>query len=264
MDIEEKIDRVVSYLLLATNRHLPLFDGAYFTEDSSISDVGWLWSETFDTLKKTLQSSGDLLDISAASIEEEGSGTIVALRRYRAGCAKTNRYLRRIPDGSHWMATVDMAAIEQTGRVPTPMTMIARRIDGAWCGVRGAVDEIQHDLESFFPSLWITARLFWSVRLGFLGHPGISILTTNTGAREAFRLRDIPNGERRRKALAHFVKEHMRRAPITKNDVRVEEHVRGVEDFSWNGLQCRISPPSINRERHLQIVASLPDEVSRG
>ena len=258
MDIEEQIDRVVSYLLLASNKHLPSFDGAYFTGDSSLINVRWLWLETFDAYKRTLQASGDVLDIATVAIDEDEN---VNLNRYRAGCSKTNNYLRRIPDAAHWMATIDVLSIEPSGHVLTPLSCALKRVDGSWTGTGdnapARIDSMHALCEQHFPSLWTTSRIFWSVKLGFRGHPGISILTTNEGARAAFRLRDIPNGERRRKALSHFVKEHMRRTPASQDDVRVSEHVRGAESFSWNGLQCRITPPSVDRETHAAIAASM-------
>ncbi|MBZ5619883.1 MAG: hypothetical protein LAQ69_14340 [Acidobacteriia bacterium] len=83
----------------------------------------------------------------------------------------------------------------------------------------------------------------WRVSLGWAGCPTISFLTDPVGAREVFRLRDIPNGQSRRSALRHWVVEHWRKSRRDDAEVaKVRTHLRGSTDFTWNGLACRILP----------------------
>lgn len=84
----------------------------------------------------------------------------------------------------------------------------------------------------------------WSVLLGEPGLPRARFLTDPVGVREAFRLRDVPPGKARRAALRHWVSEHWRKKGRDSEADRawVREHLRGAEDFTWNGLRCRIEP----------------------
>lgn len=84
----------------------------------------------------------------------------------------------------------------------------------------------------------------WSVLLSEGDGPRARFLTDPLGVREAFRLRDIPPGKRRRAALRHWVREHWRkRRDAGANDrAWIEAYLRGATEFVWNGLRCRIEP----------------------
>lgn len=84
----------------------------------------------------------------------------------------------------------------------------------------------------------------WSVMLGEIGLPRCRFVTDPLGCREAFRLRDLPPGRNRRAALRNWVSEHwrQRRNPMAEDRAWVRAHLRGAEDFTWNGLRCRIEP----------------------
>jgi len=85
----------------------------------------------------------------------------------------------------------------------------------------------------------------WSVLLGEEGSPRARWITDPIGIREAFKLRDIPEGEQRRKALLNWVREHWRRKrDWTANDVTwIKKHLRGQWSYNWNGFLCQIEPP---------------------
>lgn len=93
--------------------------------------------------------------------------------------------------------------------------------------------------------------LFWSVLLGEGLGPRLRLFTSISGARDAFRLRDIPPGRSRRAALRHWVREHQRNvSDDTEADrIWVSEHMRGATEFSWNGLRCRIEPSEFDLAR---------------
>ena len=98
----------------------------------------------------------------------------------------------------------------------------------------------------------LALRYEWSVWIGHASGPRIRFLTDPLGAREVFRLRDIPPGKTRRAALRHWVSEHARkRHPGMDNEARtwVRRHLRGATDFVWNGLRCRVQPDDYELEQ---------------
>lgn len=84
----------------------------------------------------------------------------------------------------------------------------------------------------------------WSVLLGEGEGPRARFVTDPIGVREAFRLRDIPPGKKRRAALLHWVKEHWRKSRSRSESDRawVRAHLRGAWSYDWNGLHCQIEP----------------------
>lgn len=83
----------------------------------------------------------------------------------------------------------------------------------------------------------------WTVTLGYEGFPHISLTCTPDGAREVFRLRDIPEGKSRRSAIRHWVGQHLRQKKSDPNEyVKVLDYLRGETSFTWNGLRCSINP----------------------
>ena len=96
----------------------------------------------------------------------------------------------------------------------------------------------------------LTARYEWTVAFGYNTGPRITFFTDPVGAREAFRLRDIPNGRSRRAALRNWVSGHWRRKTDDEEAKSwVKKHLRGAENFAWNSLRCRIAPPPFEVEQ---------------
>jgi hypothetical protein len=94
----------------------------------------------------------------------------------------------------------------------------------------------------------------WRVCLGYRGLPTIGLITDPEGARDVFRLRDLPNGASRRAALRHWVEGHYRRKVVPDQDydaeaIKVIAHLRGATEFVWNGLQCSIRPSHYDLRR---------------
>lgn len=95
-------------------------------------------------------------------------------------------------------------------------------------------------------------RYEWSVWIGHNSGPRIRFLTDPLGAREVFRLRDLPPGRDRRSALRHWVSAHARRRNSDMDSESltwIRRHMRGTTDFTWNGLRCRIQPDEYELER---------------
>lgn len=95
---------------------------------------------------------------------------------------------------------------------------------------------------------WALAlRYEWTVWIGYSSGPRVRFLSDPIGAREAFRLRDIPQGRTRRLALRHWVTAHWRQKRVCPEDrIWVRKHLRGAVDFTWNDLRCRIQPPEFD------------------
>lgn len=151
-------------------------------------------------------------------------------------------------------------------RMPVPRWM--------WIGPRsmpgdGAVRATHHLPGGFFdpePASWIhlativqfTRELYWTVELGYDGKPSIQFPTDAIGAREAFRLRDIPEGKSRRAALIHWVRHHWRARRSGPGATEVRTHLRGQERFSWNGLRCVITPTASDLKKAGRVAADTP------
>lgn len=98
--------------------------------------------------------------------------------------------------------------------------------------------------------LWQLRPQQWRVYFALDDKPGVELPTDPLGAQEAFRLRDIPDGRERRTALRHWVTEHWRADRTDPGvETKVREHLRGANQFSWGGLNCRITPSLIDLDR---------------
>lgn len=94
---------------------------------------------------------------------------------------------------------------------------------------------------------------YWHVSLRWLDAPiGVRFVTTPAGARALFRLREVPEGAKRRAALRHWVSEHTRRhrRPDGSADLTwVREHLRGAIPFRWNDMEGLIQPSADDLRR---------------
>jgi hypothetical protein len=105
-------------------------------------------------------------------------------------------------------------------------------------------------------SIQFTRHYHWHVSLGYEGGLAINLATDPVGAREVFRLRDIPEGKSRRAALRHWVAHHWRKKhDDPAAEVAVREHLRGATRFAWNGLICEIRPSKDDLNRAMDAKA---------
>lgn len=107
-------------------------------------------------------------------------------------------------------------------------------------------------------SIYVTKCYEWRVKLK-LGEslPGLCITVDPAGAREVFKLRDIPPGKTRRDALRHWVSQYMRSSIGKDGEVRETEvlpYLRGAVKFSHSGLTCEVLPSEydLNRARRYE------------
>lgn len=82
---------------------------------------------------------------------------------------------------------------------------------------------------------------------------GIKIPILPESSKEVFALRDLPEGEVRKKAICNFVRQHYRTIKIEYNEqereVLVKQHLRGETKFNWRGLQVNIIPAEYDINR---------------
>lgn len=129
------------------------------------------------------------------------------------------------------------------------------RVDGVATTEGPTLDRCQDAGIKIAHSVAFTRQYEWRVVIGFEGSPSISFSTDPVGAREVFRLRDIPEGRQRRAALRHWVSEHWRRKRVDpREEAKVRAHLRGATEFAWNGLQCSIQPSAYDLKRANQEV----------
>lgn len=131
-------------------------------------------------------------------------------------------------NGQRW------AEVQRTDREPVPLPTSHR--EG---------ETIQMMQSAAFSSQW-----WWMASIGWVGLPSITLPTDAVGARAIFRLRDLPEGRKRRAAIRHWVAEHWRkRRKDPTEETNVRAHLRGETRFTWNGLSVRLRPSRIDLER---------------
>lgn len=90
--------------------------------------------------------------------------------------------------------------------------------------------------------------------------PAISMTTDPVSAKDVFKLRDIPPGKERREALRNWVSGHWRKSRCGEEYAKnfIWPHLRGSEEFIWNGLYCKIQPSAydLRKAKEYQLMAA--------
>ncbi len=83
---------------------------------------------------------------------------------------------------------------------------------------------------------------WWVVNVGIdPNSPTVSVATDATGVKDAWKLRDVPEGRRRRDALLHWVERHWRKdRHDPEMEVMVRKHLRGSREFNCSGMKMTI------------------------
>ena len=98
-------------------------------------------------------------------------------------------------------------------------------------------------------------RYEWAVALGLDGSPSIRFATDPTGIKEAYRVRDLPEGRDRREALLTWVGDHWRQNRHDPElEIYVRQHLRGALSFEWRGMQGEIIPSPYDIERRDRLI----------
>ena len=102
-------------------------------------------------------------------------------------------------------------------------------------------------------SLMLMERYQWIVRFRLAPDTlAVSLDTDPEGARQAFQLRDVPPGKKRRAALRNWVSMHSRKNRAGSDLHLVQAHLRGETKFNWNGLECELIPSQFDREKEIE------------
>jgi hypothetical protein len=137
-----------------------------------------------------------------------------------------------------------LGTVSQTGPSGSPLFHYGP--NPGWYGDRGATghdEKFAAEILRWTGGMSLRRYYLWSVLLGEGTGPRARFSTEATGIREAFRLRDIPPGKRRRAALLHWVKAHWRKSRASASDKAwVDAYLRGAWSYAWNGLRCQIEP----------------------
>lgn len=179
---------------------------------------------------------------------------------------------------SKYIVQVDVLMLEPyasgtTKRVcaTTYMALVNRRwvcvsSGGGWSGVEGhsirlpARTADHTDLVSAAIAVAQRAHFEWFVEIGRDDGISFRFATSPDKLGAIFRLRDLPDGESRRKALRNWVSSHWRsnrRDPAF--EVYVRQHLRGAEEFRWDGFFCRVSPSPHDLELNKALRAERAD-----
>ena len=148
------------------------------------------------------------------------------------------------------------AAIYNDGKYHTRRTLFERISKSKWIAVfQGEALKSLCETDSIeegsltincHKTIALTRYYDWRVEIGFetpgrTTLPTIAIPTDPEGAKLAYRFRDVAPGKSRRDALRHWVRTHYRRTS-EYDETTIWAHLRGVEEFTHNGMRCRIVP----------------------
>lgn len=81
---------------------------------------------------------------------------------------------------------------------------------------------------------------------------GIKIPIHPSSSKEVFLMRNVPEGQKRKKAIVNFVKEHYRTITDyrgTERELLIDKHFRGELKFNWRGLEVYITPSQYDLQR---------------
>ena len=258
-DIETYLDNIMSYMALSDASHefgkMHRFPLSHFSPALVICDEKS--DGIHENLDHRIQEDGIFMDAELEDISDlnrdisiikdgHAEGLKYQIIRYRLMQPKEKR-------GYYFGAYPTMEAvycqINEHGKFTTGRAFYVRR-GKQWVratgdnGPMGKPYDGNHteDMQSIF-GLIFYQYFKWNVTLGYEGYPHISIACTPAGAREVFKLRDIPEGKSRRTAIKHWVGEHSRRKKADSDEyIKVLDYLRGETVFNWNGLNCSIKP----------------------
>lgn len=253
-------ERIIDLLLTATTARqtkgariaVAGFQDAVIHDTQTRSIIGddeasALDSATPDDLSGPLMASGTL---SLAEDEWEPTEDIAFVKARQVPFVEALKCNRRLTFSKR-IVEYTLAGFRMGAATFSARTVFVGWEGGRWVGLEG---EAPHPLTtSLLGGLCadqFCARYEWRVSLGIQGGPSVAFETDPTGAREVFRLRDLPDGSQRRSALLHWVGEHWRkRRSDPSEETKVRAHLRGQTEFVWNGMRCRIRPSDYDAER---------------
>jgi hypothetical protein len=197
-------------------------------------------------------------------VEEDGNNTL-SLERIRSVTAREARGYADI--FSPFMIRADIGAVYDHSMLTAAMLYSWQ--GGKWIGAskrtlwEGYIPTKMSGKENLegsesvrmATSMALRHRYEWAVALGLDGSPSIRFATDPTGIKEAYRVRDLPEGRDRREALMTWVSDHWRQARHDPDlEIYVRQHLRGALSFEWRGMQGEIIPAPYDIERRDRMI----------
>lgn len=223
------------------------FDGAVpFFDDETLSDPYFdddRWLIPADATLRDLSEPLNITFLTENTDEENG----IAGMRLRAMSPKQAR--GRVRRYTPQVVDLEMFVVEPDGR-----GVSNRMLLGSFDGETFACTDSRYAPDKGKDAYWtqrvrlaaglqFVRPMWWHVKIGYVGGQSILLPTDPIGAREIFRLRDVPEGKERRAALTHWISEHWRQArDEPEEETLVRASIRGASSFVWNGLRCEILP----------------------
>lgn len=99
-----------------------------------------------------------------------------------------------------------------------------------------------------------TRRYEWGVEIGGHSGPSVNIAVPPRAVLDLFRFRDVPDGRKRRSALAHWVCDHWRKLPEDGESAYVRKHLRGECKFSYGGMLMTIHISDYDRDLNSRLM----------
>ena len=104
----------------------------------------------------------------------------------------------------------------------------------------------------------------WHIEIGI--ENGVSLLfpISPSSAKDAFRMREIPDGKNRRPSILNWVKQHYRRKKTSDDSLDfslVRKHFRGSESFEWDGFSCQIHPSASDIRVYQRVHGKFPKKL---
>jgi hypothetical protein len=202
----------------------------------------------------TWQDVGMRCDTGIWNIDPKDGKNVPSLFAYRAPAVLPARVFRRlgveirtvslVPDGMIAMrdliGTNDFKNWDLIRKDGTPLLRIPS----------GERSKREAQRVALIPALQFSHDLQWRVGFTLPGVPEAQLETDPEGAKSVFRLRDIPDGARRRKALVHWVAQHRRRQGRGDGSKLIASYLRGETTFKWHDMICRIVPSASDVRRY--------------
>lgn len=100
-------------------------------------------------------------------------------------------------------------------------------------------------------ALMFTDRYEWNVELGYQnGGPTFKLIIPPRAIPRLFKLRDVPDGKKRRAALRNWITDHWRQKPESDESTYVRKHLRGSLSFTMDDMKFVVHPSEFDLDKN--------------
>lgn len=252
-EICDKLDAFLT-LMACADKSLTDYDGIYLYDlgggalmqlGATPEDVGKAWRATFNCQANEYEEGIQLFDFQSVHWSK---------LQYLCGAGK-----QFSTADFDCFSRLKMAVVSRHGKILGEHRMVfghngqsIRVVDGQF--VEDGHKMLKEGVKFFskMAGLAIAHALFepswWTVKVAIDAQsPMVSIPTDPTGIKEAWKMRDIPPGNKRRDALLHWVEGHWRKNRVDPEmETMVRKHLRGSREFSCGDLRMRIKESEVD------------------